>query len=127
MRSLTATTMLAMMVITPVLDAQAQSVGFPGSPYALPGTRPPDALDEARDLATRPLNPLPVPGLPAEQYVPEERAHSFELGRDVVVPGHYAQQAPDGRVIEPPMTIPDPNGGPPAFIPGGERSPGSIP
>ena len=45
------------------------------------------------------------------------------LDRATDVPGHFAQHMPDGHVVEPPMTIPTPNGGPPVFLPGGAGVP----
>jgi hypothetical protein len=97
------TIMFAIIVMAPLFGLPLQSIDTPGAPTL----------------------PSPVP--PAERYVPEQRMYSPEAGRDVVVPGHYAGQAPGGQVIEPPRVIPDPNGGPPAFIPGGERPAGSVP
>lgn len=59
--------------------------------------------------------------------VQQRRRNSPERGREVVVPGQFAQGLPNGRVVEPPMTILDPKGGPPVFIPGGQRREGILP
>jgi hypothetical protein len=43
------------------------------------------------------------------------------------VPPHYADLAPDGRLVHPPMTTLGPNGAP-VFVPGGENpAPGIAP
>jgi hypothetical protein len=43
------------------------------------------------------------------------------VGMTVEVPGHFAQRTPDGQIVEPPMTIPSPNGGLPVFLQGGAQ------
>jgi hypothetical protein len=97
----------------PVSDALAQAGGA-----GVPGGRSPDAIDRATGLAEQPFNTLPMPAQPAEQYIPDRRVFVPQVGQQVDVPGHFAQRTPDGHVVEPPMTIPTPNGGPPIFLPG---------
>jgi|GraSoiStandDraft_36_1057302.scaffolds.fasta_scaffold247956_2 hypothetical protein len=97
----------------PVSDALAQAGGA-----GVPGGRLPDAIDRATGLAEQPFNTLPMPAQPAEQYIPDRRVFVPQVGQQVDVPGHFAQRTPDGHVVEPPMTIPTPNGGPPIFLPG---------
>jgi hypothetical protein len=94
--------------VAPVSDASAQDIV-------------PDAIDRATGLAGQPFNTLPMPAAPTEQYVPDQRVYVPEVGQQIDVPGHFAQRTPDGRIVEPPMTIPNPHGGPPVFLPGSTR------
>ena len=93
--------------VGPVSDALAQAGG----------SRPSSALDRATGLAQQPFNTLPMPAPPTEQYIPDRRVYVPQVGRQIDVPGHFAQRTPNGQVVEPPMTIPNPNGGPPVFLP----------
>jgi hypothetical protein len=106
-----------------VSGASAQAGGPGGVPHIGSGGRPPDALDRATGLAEQPFNTLPMPAQPTEQYIPDRRVYVPQVGQQVDVPGHFAQHMPDGHVVEPPMTIPTPNGGPPVFLPGGAGVP----
>jgi hypothetical protein len=122
MKNLRLAMIVAGLLVAQVSGAFGQTMG-PGAPQSgAPGGRPPDAIGHARGLATQPFNTLPLPPQqPAERYIPEKRMYSPELGRDVQVPGHFAQPTPDGRVIEPPMIVPGPQGRAPLYMPGGER------
>jgi hypothetical protein len=80
-----------------------------------------DAIGRATGLAEQPFNTLPMPAQPTEQYIPNQRVYVPQVGRQVDVPGHFAQRTPDGQIVEPPMTIPSPNGRPPVFLPGGAQ------
>ena len=100
----------------PVSDALAQAGGA-----GVPGGRLPDAIDRATGLAEQPFNTLPMPAQPTEQYIPNQRVYVPQVGQQIDVPGHFAQRTPDGQIVEPPMTIPSPNGGPPVFLPGGAQ------
>ena len=62
-----------------------------------------------------------MPHMPAQQWVPPQHEYDRAIGRDIYVPPHYADRAPDGRLIHSPMTVPGPNGGSPVFVPGGEN------
>jgi hypothetical protein len=93
--------------VGPVSDALAQAGG----------SRPSSALDRATGLAQQPFNTLPMPAPPTEQYIPDRRVYVPQVGRQIDVPGHFAQRTPNGQVVEPPMTIPNPNGGTPVFLP----------
>jgi hypothetical protein len=81
----------------------------------------PDAIDRATGLAEQPFNTLPMPAQPTEQYIPNQRVYVPQVGQQIDVPGHFAQRTPDGQIVEPPMTIPSPNGSPPVFLPGGAQ------
>ena len=104
--------------VGPVSGALAQTGGPGVVPNIVPGGRPPDAIDRATSLAEQPFHTLPMPAQPTEQYIPDRRVYVPQVGQQIDVPGHFAQRTPDGHVVEPPMTIPTPNGGPPVFLPG---------
>ena len=87
----------------------------------LPGGRPPDAIDYANGLATRPYTTLPAPAPPAGRYVPERRFFSPELGREVIVPGHWERRVSDQRVGVPTLPVTDTRTGATVIVPGGER------
>jgi len=97
---------VTMIAVAPFADALAQA---------------PDAIDRATGLAEQPFNTLPLPAQPTEQYIPNQRVYVPQVGQQIDVPGHFAQRTPDGQIVEPPMTIPSPNGGPPVFLPGGAQ------
>jgi hypothetical protein len=99
--------------------AQAQAQGQGG----VPGGRPPDAIDHAKGLATRPYPTLPAPSAPAQVYVPERRVFSPQLRREVIVPGHWERRVSDQRMEAPPLTVVDPRTGATVIVPGGERLP----
>jgi len=102
----------------PVSDALAQAGGTRFVQSIVPGGRPPDAIDQATGVAEQPFSTLPMPAQPTEQYIPDRRVYAPQVGQQIDVPGHYAQRTPDGHIVEPPMTIPNPEGGPPVFLPG---------
>jgi hypothetical protein len=95
--------------------AQAQS--------SVPGGRPPDAIDHAKGLATRPYTTLPAPAPPARVYVPERRVFSPQLQRQVIVPGHWERRVSNQRMEVPPLAVVDPRTGLTVTVPGGERAP----
>jgi hypothetical protein len=89
----------------------------------LPGGRPPDVIDRARGLATQPFTPAPAaPDRPSERYVPPQRVYSPTLGREVVVPPHYARDLNGQPVQGPPLIVTTPDGQNPTILP-----PGSLP
>jgi hypothetical protein len=90
-------------------------------PVSAAWAQAPDAIDRATGLAEQPFNTLPMPAQPTEQYIPNQRVYVPQVGRQIDVPGHFAQRTPGGQIVEPPMTIPSPNGGPPVFLPGGAQ------
>ena len=95
----------------------------PASAQGLPGGRRPDAIDSARGTAIQPFNTPAVPQRPTEQWVSPRRVYSPELGREVVVPGHYERDANGQRVERPPLIVTTPEGRNPTVLPGGERPP----
>lgn len=97
------------------------AVAAPAAAQGLPGGRRPDAIDQARGLATQPLQTPTPPGRPAERWVSPRRVYSPEQGRDVLVPGHYERDVNGQRVERPPLVTTTPEGGSPTILPGGER------
>ena len=95
--------------------AQAGASGLVRSP--VPGSQPSSALDRATSLAEQPFYTVPMPAPPTEQYIPDRRVYVPQVGREIDVPCHFGQRSRDGQIVEPPMTIPNPNGGPPVFLP----------
>jgi hypothetical protein len=89
----------------------------------LPGGRPADAIDRARGLAIQPFSVPPPVERPTERYVSPRRVYSPELGREVLVPGHYERDVNGQRVEAPPLVTTTPDGRNPAVVPGGERPP----
>jgi hypothetical protein len=85
-------------------------------------------LNSGPDFGARPNETMSMPQMPTQQWVPPQQEFDPAIGRNIYVPPHYADRAPDGRLTHPPMTIPGPNGGPPVFLPGGENpAPGIAP
>ncbi len=115
MRNLIFTVVVATTLFVSASDAHAQ-IGGGLSPGGRPG-------GQGLIPRTPPPTTLPMPQTPAQQWVPEQRQYDPAIGRNIEVPGHYADRTPDGRLIHPPMTIPSPSGGPPIFLRGGQ-SPG---
>ena len=105
--------------------AQAGASGFVRSP--VPGSQPSSALDRATSLAEQPFYTVPMPAPPTEQYIPDRRVYVPQVGREIDVPGHFGQRTPDGQIVEPPMTIPNPNGGPPVFLPWSAQPGSAVP
>ena len=127
MWSLIFTTVVATTVLVSASGAHAQ-LGGGLSPGGLAGPRGLGGLNSGPELGSRPNETMPSPQLPTQQWVPPQREYDPALGRDIYVPPHYADRTPDGRLINPPMTIPGSNGRPPVFVPGGENpAPGITP
>jgi len=96
-------------------------------PGQLPGfARPSDPIDQARQRALAPVPRTPGTPVPQQQWVPERRFYSPELGRELVVPGHYEGRISDQQFAVPPMTGYGPQGQNPVPIPGGERPPADL-
>src|SRR5262245_51343436 len=124
-----------------VVCATLLSVVFPGAVLAqvvrpLPMTGPaqvrmkqlypPPPLDQVQEQALRRSAPLPAPPLsqtPVERWVPERQVFAPELGRVVVVPGHYEKCIGDQLYSVPPLPAYDTSSGATFIIPGGDRPP----
>jgi hypothetical protein len=118
-KSLAVITLVTTIAGSPVSAVLAQS--------PVPGSQPSSALDRATGLAEQPFYTVPMPAPPTEQYIPDRRVYVPQVGREIDVPGHFGQRTPDGQIVEPPMTIPNPNGGPPVFLPGSAQPGSAVP
>jgi len=116
---LAAATSASAQVIPPI------AVGGPAQ-SALQQLRPPSPLDQVRDQAMRRSPPLPLPAAPSERWVPERRVYAPELGREVVLPGHYERRISDQQYAVPPLPAYDITGGTTRIVPGGERPPSDL-
>lgn len=87
---------------------------------------PPTPLEQVREQALRRSSPLPPPSPPAERWVPERQIHSPELGRTVVIPGHYERRITDQQYAVPTLPAYEIRSGATIIIPGGERPPADL-
>jgi hypothetical protein len=127
MRNLILTIVVATTLLASVSGAHAQ-IGGGLSPGGLGGLRGLGTLNSGPDFGARPNETMSMPQMPSQQWVPPQQEFDPAIGRNIYVPPHYADRAPDGRLTQPPMTIPSPNGGPPVFLPGGQNpAPGIAP
>ena len=129
MRNLILTIVVATTLLVSASGAHAQ-IGGGLSPGGLAGPRGLGlgTLNSGPDFGVRPNETMSMPQMPTQQWVPPQQEYDPAIGRNIYVPPHYADRAPDGRLTHPPMTIPGPNGGPPVFVPGGENpAPGIAP
>ena len=74
---------------------------------------------------------MPMPTLTdaptaSERWVPERRVFSPELGREIVVPGHYERRLSDTQSRVPPLFGVIPEDHRTIVIPGGDRPPAEI-
>ena len=127
MRNLILTIVGATTLLVSASGAHAQ-IGGGLSPGGLGGPRGLGTLNSGPDFGARPNETMSMPQMPTQQWVPPQQEYDPAIGRNIYVPPHYADRAPDGRLTQPPMTIPSPNGGPPVFLPGGQNpAPGIAP
>jgi len=127
MRNLILTIVVATTLLVSASGAHAQ-IGGGLSPGGLAGPRGLGTLNSGPDFGARPNETMSMPQMPTQQWVPPQQEYDPAIGRNIYVPPHYADRAPDGRLTQPPMTIPSLNGGPPVFLPGGENpAPGIAP
>ena len=127
MRNLVFNTVLATTLLVSAAAAYAQVGGGP-SLGGLGGPRGLGTLNGEPSFGARPDEPMSMPQLPTQQWVPPAQEFDPAIGREIYVPPHFADRTPDGRVIHPPMAVQSPNGGPPVFLPGGENpAPGIAP
>jgi len=90
---------------------------------AMQQLRPPTPLEQVREQAMRRQAPLPPPMPPAERWVPERQVYAPELGRTVVIPGHYERRITDQQYAVPTLPAYEIRTGTTIIIPGGERPP----
>jgi hypothetical protein len=106
--------------------AVAASAGPALGQGGVPTVRPPDAIDRAHGLATKPMPKLPDAQTPSERWVPERRVFSPALGREIVVPGHYERRLSDTQSRVPTLHGVIPEEQRTIVIPGGDRPPAEI-
>ncbi|HEV8438710.1 MAG TPA: hypothetical protein VGT40_11490 [Methylomirabilota bacterium] len=100
-------------------------VGGPAQP-ALQQLRPPSPIDQVREQALRRSAPLPLPPPPAERWVPERQLYVPEVGRPLVVPGHYERRISDQQYAVPTLPAYDITSGLTVVVPGGQRPPADL-
>ena len=128
MRGLALVVVASLLSIAPVRVAESQITSIPPSAptISIPG-RGPDAIDQARQRALAPIPQAPgLPRPPAEQWVAERRVFAPELGRQVIIPGHYERRVSDQQSIVPPLTVYDVGSGLSFALPGGARAPAEL-
>jgi hypothetical protein len=84
---------------------------------------PPTPLEQVREQALRRSPPLPPPSQPTERWVPERHIYAPELGRVVVIPGHYEQRITDQQYAVPTLPAYEIRNGTTIIVPGGDRPP----
>ena len=93
---------------------------------AMQQLHPPTPLEQVREQALRRSSPLPPPLPPAERWVPERFIYAPELGRTVVIPGHYEQRITDQQYAVPTLPAYEIGSGTTIIVPGGERPPADL-
>ena len=116
---------LAAAAVTSAQVIPPLAVGGPAQ-SALQQLRPPTPLEQVREQAMRRSPPLPAPPPPGERWVPERRVYAPELGREVVLPGHYERRISDQQYAVPPLPAYDITRGTTLIIPGGQRPPADL-
>lgn len=87
---------------------------------------PPSPIEQVREQSMRRAPALPLPAPAREQWVPERRVFAIELGREVVVPGHFEQRVSDQQYIRPPLSVYDVGSGFSFALPGGPHPPAEL-
>jgi hypothetical protein len=93
---------------------------------AMQQLHPPTPLEQVREQALRRSLPLPPPSPPVERWVPERQVYAPELGRTVVIPGHYEQRITDQQYAVPTLPGYEIRSGATIIVPGGERPPADL-
>ena len=118
---------LALIVAAPV---PAQVIALPpvGGPAAaaLRQLQPPSPSEQVREQAMRRSPPLPLPPPASEQWVAERRVFAPELGREVIIPGHFERRVSDQQYVVPPLPAYDVGSGLSFTLPGGTRPPPEL-
>jgi len=96
----------------------------PGSAQkALDQLYPPSPLEQVTRQSLKQAPPLPPPAPQVEQWVPERQVFAPDLGRVVVVPGHYERRISDQLYSVPTLQVFDGRSGTPIIVPGSDRPP----
>jgi hypothetical protein len=105
-------------IVTPQISGPAQG--------AYEHLYPPSALAQVRERAMQQSPPLPPAQQPSERWVPERRVHVPEMGRELLVPGHYERRLSDQHYAVPSLPAYDPSTGATVTLPGSERPPAEL-
>lgn len=119
---------IAALVVATAASAQVIPPPQIGGPAqgALGQLRPPSPIDQVREQSMRRLPPLPLPAPPSERWVPDRRVYAPELGRDLLIPGHYERRISDQQYVASPLPAYDTGSGFAVAIPGGARPPADL-
>ena len=99
----------------------------PGSAQkAIQQLYPPSPLEQVRQQSLQQAPPLPPPIPQAEHWVPERQVFAPDLGRVVVVPGHYEHRISDQLYSVPTLQVFDGTSGTPIIVPGSDRLPVDV-
>jgi hypothetical protein len=99
----------------------------PGSAQkAIDQLYPPSPLEQVRQQSLKQAPPLPPPTPQAERWVPERQVFAPDLGRVVVVPGHYEQRISAQLYSVPTLQVFDGRSGTPIIVPGSDRPPVDV-
>ena len=99
----------------------------PGSAQkAIDQLYPPSPLEQVRQQSMKQAPPLPPPTPQVEQWVAERQVFAPDLGRVVVVPGHYERRVSDQLYSVPTLQVFDGTSGAPIIVPGSDRPPVDV-
>jgi hypothetical protein len=116
--------------VAPVGVAWAQVVRplpVPGSAQkAIQQLYPPTPLEQVLQQSLQKAPPLAPPTPQAERWVPERQVFAPDLGRVVVVPGHYERRVSDQLYSVPTLQVFDGTSGIPIIVPGSDRPPVDV-
>ncbi len=100
-------------------------VGGPAQ-RALQQLYPPTPLEQVRQQSLRQSPPLPPPAPPTERWIPERQVLAPDLGRVVIVPGHYERRISDQLYAVPTLRVYEGTSGAMIIVPGGDRPPVDV-
>jgi hypothetical protein len=99
----------------------------PGSAQkAIQQLYPPTPLEQVLQHSLQKAPPLPPPTPQAERWVPERQVFAPNLGRVVVVPGHYERRISDQLYSVPTLQVFDGTSGTPIIVPGSDGPPVDV-
>ena len=88
---------------------------------ALQQLYPPTPLQQVQQQSMRQSPPLPPPAAPDQVWVSERQVFAPDLGRVVVVPGHYERRISDQLWSVPTLRVYENTSGNQIIVPGSER------
>lgn len=93
---------------------------------ALRQLRPLSPAEQVREQSMRQAPPLPLPPSVSDRWVAERRMFLPDLGREVIIPGHYERRVSDQQYLVPSLPIYDVGTGLSTVLPGGVRPPAEL-